>query len=351
MKKFISALLVIGFMFAIILPCFAVGDIVADDTVEFITSYQYPITVESAEWNKYSVSEKVEMLKISDDKLAEMTDEQLIQAIADYPYLVDIYAYGDSVEDGIAVARKYFSALDELLSRDTGVDSLATYGVQLANSKYKAYQVSSTENADVDLFTSKALMNILKATDVSIVSENSSIVFATTNHESKYIYTVDGNPVLVYLLEEGHTEEQHSEADDRMEEVYGVTLISPGSCLYNCHSYAWYAPSTSNHYWIDDPTPYMEGETYVRKYLGGMGTPANTTSVGYLDIIFYGDYEDPETMGTWHSAIYHSFSTSGEPLAMQLCRSKWGQLGVFEHRMCDVPAGYDIYNITAWRIE
>ena len=36
---------------------------------------------------------------------------------------------------------------------------------------------------------------------------------------------------------------------------------------------------------------------------------------------------------------------------MQLCRSKWGQLGVFEHRMCDVPTGYDIYNITAWGME
>lgn len=345
MKKLIGSLLVIGFVFAIILPCFAVGDIVADDTVELITSYQYPITVESAEWNNYSVSEKVEMLKISDDNLAEMTDEQLIRAIADYPYLVDIYAYGDSVEEGIAVTRTYCSALDELLSRDTGTDSLATYGVQLANYKYSLYQNATRDRDNNDLFEARALMDILGASDVFVEVEDNAVTLSTSE---KYIYTVDGYRVLAYLFEETHSEDTHWIADNEAVETYAVTLVSPGSCKYNCHSYAWFSQSPSNVYWISNPTNYMEGESYSRRYMGGMGTPANTTSIRYMDIIFYGDYDNPNLSGSWHSALYISNSTSGAPLGVQMCRSKWGQLGVFEHQLGSVPNAYDKNNISAW---
>lgn len=51
----------------------------------------YPITVESDDWFDYSVEEKSEMLKLDSETTKEMTDEQLVRAIADYPYLIDIY--------------------------------------------------------------------------------------------------------------------------------------------------------------------------------------------------------------------------------------------------------------------
>ena len=38
--------------------------------------------------------------------------------------------------------------------------------------------------------------------------------------------------------------------------VSEATRIAPSSSKYNCHSYAWYMQSTSNPYWMNDPSSY-----------------------------------------------------------------------------------------------
>ena len=96
-----------------------------------VTHYSYPITPESEDWFDYSVLAKVEMLRIPEETLKNMTDEALVAAIAEYPYLLDIGLYGNCYEDGIEVCRTYFSALDELLNRDTAQEALKTYGVRI----------------------------------------------------------------------------------------------------------------------------------------------------------------------------------------------------------------------------
>lgn len=97
-----------------------------------ITHYEYPITPDSEDWSNYGVHGKVEMLRIPEETLHRMTDEALVKAIAEYPYLCDLYVYGFGMEDGIQVTRSYFSALDELLKRDTAQESLKNYGLQIA---------------------------------------------------------------------------------------------------------------------------------------------------------------------------------------------------------------------------
>ena len=52
--------------------------------------YKYSITPDSDDWNDYSVKEKVEMLRIPDEELSSMTNDELISAIYNYPYLIDI---------------------------------------------------------------------------------------------------------------------------------------------------------------------------------------------------------------------------------------------------------------------
>lgn len=277
-----------------------------------------------------------------------MTDEALVNAIAEYPYLIDIYLYGDSVADGIEVSRRYFSALDELLSRETVSESLTKYGLTTANSYYAAYNLATEEQDNHDLFVGNAILDIFEYVnnDVNVTYMNGEMV------DGSYIALAEGSIVpysqaVAIIRTETHTNAKHDAWDQEMVDTYCVTRVSRGSCKYNCHSYAWYSQSTSNYYWINDPTPYMESGVYTKKYSGTINTSANITSVRSGDIIFYGDVDGD--INTWHSAIYCAQTNTGAPLAAHKCISKWGSLGLFEHSLSTVPAGYDTSLISAWR--
>lgn len=120
--------------------------------------YQYPITPESDDWFDYSVTEKVAMLKIPEETLSAMSNDELIEALAAYPYLVDLYVYGSSVHDGVEVLKTYCSALNELLKRDPELSSLGDY--LSANST--AYP-PSTDSEDTFNFEYNALTDIFMA--------------------------------------------------------------------------------------------------------------------------------------------------------------------------------------------
>ncbi len=286
------------------------------------------------------------MLRIPEEVLNEMTDEELVQAIASYPYLVDIYLYGDSVEDGIAVARGYFSALDELLSRQTAAVAFIDYGIDLANGYYTTYSAVRCNNSR-GLFVANALLDLMLTLNDDI--EVQTVLDGSLDGSQCAITTRSSGTATAITRVETHTAAQHAAADQQMVDTYYVTLVSPGTCIYNCHSYAWYDQSTSNPYWIDDPTPYMYNSVYTRVYSGGLGMPSHTANIRSVDIIFYGDYTDSNTSLTWHSAILLSNTNTGEPIANQMCISKWGEFGVFEHKMSNVPYEYDRTHISAWR--
>lgn len=311
-----------------------------------IQEYKYQISSLSTDWNDYSVTEKVEMLRIPADTLNKMTDEALVNAIAEYPYLIDIYVYGDSVTDGIEISRKYFSALDELLSRKSASEALSNYGLKTANEYFSSYNLASSNKDSHNLFVGTAMLDI-----VEYVNDDLSVKYTEVPSASgSYILSENvGITSSVSFFEpvETHTVEQHEAADAEVLRAYAVTRISVGTCKYNCHSYAWYNRSPMNTVWIDDPTPFMNNGMYTRKFLGSVSSSANSTSVRYGDIIFYGNVNgNPET---WHSAVYYSQMNSGAPLATHRCVSKWGQLGVFEHALAVVPAAYDTSLISAWR--
>ena len=95
--------------------------------------YTYPITTESEDWFEYSVLEKQSMLSIDEETVKGMSDEQLVHAIADFPYLVDIYVF-DSVETGLEELKQTCDAYRELSKRDTFVYSMTKYGEELIRS-------------------------------------------------------------------------------------------------------------------------------------------------------------------------------------------------------------------------
>ncbi len=91
---------------------------------EAAESYVYAVVPEDEEWNEMeTVEEKVEACRIAEDDLESMTDEQLIRAILDYPFIYDIFAYSDYAT-GVNSLQDICDAYAELLSRSTALESL-----------------------------------------------------------------------------------------------------------------------------------------------------------------------------------------------------------------------------------
>lgn len=123
---------------------------IPEETVE-LEHYEYPITSDSPEWAGMSVAEKVEALKIPAEQLKEMTDEELIRALAEYPFLIDLHVYGKSTGESIETLRGYCSALDALLSRQSAVASLNDYGRKLADAYGRAAESDSEESGHYEV--------------------------------------------------------------------------------------------------------------------------------------------------------------------------------------------------------
>lgn len=320
------------------------GDIIADETVELQTgNFTYPITVESPDWFDYSVKEKVAMLSIPDDILAKMSNDQLIAAVTSYPYLVDIYLYGNNVSDGITVSRRYFSALDELLNRDDGMSSLYAHCVAAAATLTNC----TTEISSDDQFELKALIDIHNALSSTQSNASTQSVY--------FVYTPMGNPVQVFNPPEVHTVLEHQADVQETMRTYGVELVADGTCDYNCHYFAWHKKGSlliQENAWMNDPSKYMTDLSYFRKYLGSLSTIAYTTSIQPGDVIFYGDVTllGAGDLNTCHSAILKASASTGAPLASLQCMSKWGPSGVYLHAMGNVPAEYDTSTVSAWRL-
>ncbi len=114
--------------------------------------YEYPISQESPKWSVMSPISRVEELIIPNKVLKRMTDKALIQAIADYPLLINLYVSG-TVKDGIVYFSNECSALRELLSRESAKTSFLTDGVDIMNDLYKDDENDIAINALYDIIT------------------------------------------------------------------------------------------------------------------------------------------------------------------------------------------------------
>lgn len=120
--------------FCIVVAIMTVNASAATDSEE---NYKYKITTESKDWFDYTVLEKNKMLKIDSTELENMTDKQLVYAIADYPYLIDIYVCG-TISEGLEKFKEQCSAYNELINRNGGVEKLIEYGSKIID-EYKEY--------------------------------------------------------------------------------------------------------------------------------------------------------------------------------------------------------------------
>ncbi len=331
MKK--KAIISIVLVMVLISSAILIPSVLADD--EF---YAYPITIESDDWLEYSVLEKQSMLSIDDSTVKGMSDEQLVHAVADFPYLVDIYVF-DSIETGLDELKKTCDAYRELSGRDSFVPSMTKYGTALI--EYYTEFPRSDGRTDFVITALKDIIDAInknRSTDLfQNLHQNFTRAVPQTPNGNSVPYTTPSEPHSVINL-------YHYNIDNEMVNTYGVTLISSGSCKYNCHSYAWHSTASSNPYWISYPGIYMSDGSYALVYQGSLSSAVNNCGISTNDKVFYG----ANSINNMHSAIFVDYSNSGVPVATAKVRSKWGQAGVFQHSLTNVPAAYSTSNISFW---
>lgn len=101
-----------------------------------------------------------------------------------------------------------------------------------------------------------------------------------------------------------------------------VSKLNNATALYNCHSYAWYLMNSSNLYWMEEPDLYYEDSSYYE-----VTNPRKGDKICYYDNTGY----------NLHSGIVidtlpgESNDVCGDSNLVTVI-SKWGRLGLFEHR-------------------
>lgn len=322
--------------------------------IYMVEEYLYPITPEDEEWDELvSVEKKLEACRIDEKILKSMTNEALIQAIIDFPFLCELFCY-NSYEKGVDVMSHICDAYRELLNRDDGKEAL----VNAIDNRKSTYTINKTaEQEIVDdalsllVLYQQKFIDEFDSREVEMISEFSSLIefekiADSTSYSNSnlyyYIKTPNGSFVGHYLYSCSHSSSTYHETRDQsLVDTFGVELVRVGSCIYNCHSYAWYSQQV-NPYWIPNPAIYMTDESYYN-IMSGLGSSSIYAYMG--DIIFYGSVEEERTA---HSAILISAPT-GAPLATRNVRSKWGASGVFEHSVSTVPSEYDTTSVSVWR--
>lgn len=320
MKKTKRILSVFLCLFVVLgsLSAFAI-DLPSSNTNTIDVPYSYPIVPGTPEWKELKThEEKVAACQIPDDILNSLTTEALIETVANYPLAVDIYAY-DSTEQGYLKLKDQFNGVAEL-ERRTKTQNDEVSSVLEKRSQMQSITKDS-ENFDTifmqDLYSQLKGVNMLKA---------------APKFSSSSVRTPNGTSISAYY---GLTWSDHNTTQANIEAIdaqflrtyTSATRVRAGNPSYNCHSYAWYSTSSSNKYWIDDPSSYV---------LDGSYTHVNTYSVG--DKVLYGIAGRSPA----HSGIVQ---TLGEGGRLQKVRSKWGVCGLFDHLStdCPYPSGVLIY--------
>ena len=129
-----------------------------NDEVAKSAEYEYEINSNSPKWKEFiSHDEMVAACRIPDEKIKDMSTEQLVSAYLNYPLLGDMYAY-NTTEMGFEALRSQCNALDELLSRkDAGEAILSRYNT------VRLYNYATADDASFNDFIEPSALEILAA--------------------------------------------------------------------------------------------------------------------------------------------------------------------------------------------
>lgn len=107
---------------ALLFSLLGVGSAASKKGYAMTEAYVYPST-DTPEWEKASVKEKIAMCRIPQETLEKMTEEQLVQAVFDFPFLCNVFLYS-TMESGVQNIVRNSDAYAELLKREGAKDAL-----------------------------------------------------------------------------------------------------------------------------------------------------------------------------------------------------------------------------------
>ncbi|MDO4764406.1 MAG: hypothetical protein Q4A00_08525 [Flavobacteriaceae bacterium] len=342
-------------MFLLVLVMLAIPSIAqAEDSLE----REYLLTPKSIEWSKYNAYELQEKLNISRDKVTSLNTNDLLELVLKYPFIGDVYAF-NTVEDGIETIRKRFEPLDELLQRgdiseviyhryldekDIGTikkeimdgnyeNSLKINFLEFLLEKQEVY--SQLNDSQINEIVKKAI-DIESELDIDSKFRQQDSVFKDDfdkeiSAKSWGVYTPKGSYVEVYIKGEELSEYSKNQINYYFDTTYPkATRLRGATTNYNCHSYAWYSTSSSNKYWMDDPSPYKTDGSY--------------RNVGFLPTSPGQKLYYPVLGG--HTAIVNKTSSSIWGVNMT---SKWGKAGLYKHTYGNDPYSIGAPNLSNWQ--
>ncbi|MBE9917792.1 hypothetical protein G8C92_27710 [Paenibacillus donghaensis] len=322
MKKLFSLLLVTVLLFSFSVSVFA-NEAVSEDLSQVNSgeNFEYKMTPGNPAWA--DLSSKQEMLdatRIPNDVLKRMTTEEVVNAVLNYPLVINIYAY-DSYEAGLRALAEDSDAFRELLTRPDAGDKLLN--------KLQVNKTFHGEQSLEELTLSVLLSDTSIWQSVSDKHLAEDLVLTATNSTVK---TPKGSSVPVIIRGEELTSTQRTQLNNQYTNAYpNATFVSTSTSNYNCHSYAWYSDSTSNTYWMNDPSRYMTDGSY--------SSFTNLINAVIGTRVYYDNGE--------HSGIVYQ---AGGPLASSKYLkviSKWGMAPLMKHQADYSP--YASNNLTLWK--
>lgn len=325
MKTFVSLLLA----FCLCVPVSAEAENFSADSTQLIDEPHVYALPESEEWETMSLESRRSACYVSREEAESMTTPALLETVLNYPFLVDLFAF-NSFEYAVKVVSERFPALDVLLHRTdakASIDNLTT--------------ASSASRTNTDYsFTQEAACTIIYSFSESCIAEQPHEMqtreTAVPYYTNTNVRTPNGSQVpvmqnitwtdftnMMYQMTGVYYEYNASTAaaicDDYLESYPSAELLRASTPKYNCHSYAWYSTSSTNPYWMNDPSAYIEDESYTETDV------ARNVKVTY--------YDRTEDVPYVHSGIVSSVGAANSITV----KSKWGAFGLFSHDIDDCP--------------
>ncbi len=301
----------ISIVLALLLLCgifiISMQSINAESIYSIDEKYDYPIDLGTNSWQSLKThQEKVEVSQIPNEILKELSTSALLDSILDYPLLIDMYAY-NTIDEGYASVLESFGGLQEFVERPN-------YERILVNT-YSSLK-TQYRNGDIDVFLDMFFCELL----LDGMNLDIMLLYSTT-----YVYTPNGTPVYVLIRGEELSWLQRLLLNNQMDAAYpNATRLGTATTNYNCHSYAWYYQSTSNIYWMNDPTAYMLDGSYA----------ISIPSAG--DKVYYTSAD--------HSGVIYAVNPNNVQNPV-IITSKWGSCGLYRHYLNDCPYSG---SVTVW---
>lgn len=116
--------------------------VMAEENTEISSGFEYSLKPGMEEWGQLNHGERVLASQIPEEILVQMSTDELVTTVLDYPCFIDMIFY-NTYQDGFETVRDNFNGLQELLKRkDSGDCLLETY------KNFNLPQILSIDNED-----------------------------------------------------------------------------------------------------------------------------------------------------------------------------------------------------------